>query len=186
MTDEYSMPANGPVDDDDDGLFEPASDTFPAKFDLKDRLVAVYPTGESGQRMGANNKPYTWYETTTVVLDDGPDGWQAQVVGDDGELRDSLVPSVEENGPQVLRNFQWSTDGMTARLKPIADDPKVRSIVGRINKRPSTKKGHNAAWSIAKPTDADMATARQHADVCRAERQAIRDARQAKADADAF
>lgn len=186
MTDEYSMPANGPVDDDDDGLFEPAKDQFAGKEDLKDRLVAVYPNGETGQDLGANGKPFSWYMTTTVVLDDGPDGWQAQVQGQDGEMRDNLVPSVEENGPQVLRNFRWSTDGMVARIKPIHDDPKVRSIVGRINRRPSTKKGHNPAWSIAKPTDADMTTARQHADVCRAERQAIRDARQAKADADAF
>jgi hypothetical protein len=185
MTDDFSIPAGTPVDDDDD-LFEAASETFPAKEDLKDRLVAIYPTGVSGERQGSNGKPYTWFETTTVVLDDGPDGWQAQVQDSDGEMRDNLVDSVAEHGPQVLRNFQWSTDGLVARLKPIYQDPKVRSQVGRINKRPSQKKGHNAAWSISKPTDADMATARQHAEVCKAERQAIRDARQAKADADAF
>jgi hypothetical protein len=181
VTDEYSIPGR----DDDDGLFEAAKEQFPGKEDLKDRLVVIYPTGKSGQRQGSNGKPYDWYETTTVVLDDGPKGYQSTVLVD-GVERENLVPSVAENGPQVLKNFQWSAGGLVARIKPIADDPKVGSMLGRINVRPPAQKGMAPPWSIAKPTDEDMTTARKHTDVCRKARQEIRDARQAAADSEAF
>lgn len=185
MTDEYSIPAGGPVDDSDDGLFEAAKDTFPGKEDLKDRLVAIYPTGKTGERKGENGQPYPWYETTTVVLDDGPNGYQDTVYAD-GVQRENLVKSVAEHGPQVLRNFQWSASGLAARLAPIYDDPNVRSMVGRINMRPPAKKGMAPPWSIAKPTEQDMDTARKYTDVCRKAREEIRAARQKAADAEAF
>jgi hypothetical protein len=171
--------------DDDEGLFEAAKDTFPGKEDLKDRLVAIYPTGKTGERVGENGKPYPWYETTTVVLDDGPDGWQPTVIAD-GQPRENLVPSVEDNGPQVLKNFQWSASGLAARLAPIFDDPKVRSVVGRINMRPPSKKGMAPPWGIAKPTEEEMDVARQYADVCRRARLEIREHRQKDADEAVF
>ena len=177
------------VQDDDDGLFEAAAETFPSKFHLKDRLVAIYPTGVTGQRLGENGKPYTWYETTTVVLDDGPNGWQAEVLDmDKGTMVANLVPSVAEEGPQVLANFQWSAGGIGARLAsrlPKADG-KPGSQVGRINSRPNAKKGMAPSWSISTPTEADMTTARQYADVCRAARDEITKASQAAVDSDAF
>lgn len=172
--------------DDDEGLFDPAKDMFPSKEDLEDRLVVIYPTGKTGERVSqSTGKPYTWYETTTVVLDDGPDGWRPTVTVDHVE-RENLVPSVADNGPQVLRNFQWSTGALTARLAPIADDAKVRSIVGRINTRPPTKKGMNPPWGIAKPTEDEMNVARQYADVCRQARLEIREHRQKASDEAAF
>jgi hypothetical protein len=179
---------NPNVPDTDDGLFEAASETFPSKFDLKNRLVVIYPDGETGQRLGENGKPYTWYSTTTVVLDDGPDGWQERVVGEGGEMQANLVPSVADEGPQVLKRFQWSAGGITARLAPRLPkaDGKPGSQVGRINSRPNTKKGMAPSWSISAPTEADMATAREYADVCRAARDEITKANQAKVDADSF
>lgn len=179
---------NAPIDNDDD-LFEAASETFPSKFDLKNRLVVIYPTGVTGQRQGENGQPYTWYETTTVVLDDGPEGWQAQVLNmDTGEMQANLVPSVAEEGPQVLRNFQWSAGGITARLAPRVPkaDGKPGSQVGRINSRPNKSKGMAPSWSISTPMEAEMATAREYAAVCRAERDAITEAHKAKVDADSF
>jgi hypothetical protein len=186
MTDDpYSMPANGSVDDDDEGLFEAAKETFPGKEDLKDRLVVMYPTGKTGERKGENGDPYAWYETVTVVLDDGPKGYQHTVIAD-GIERENLVPSVVEQGPQILKNFQWSAGGIAARLAPIYDDPKVRSMVGRINRRPPSKKGMAPPWGIAKPTDEDMATARRFTEVCKKARQEVREARQREADKEAF
>lgn len=174
--------------DDDDDLFEAASETFPSKFDLKDRLVVIYPDGESGQRMGENGKPYTWYSTTTVVLDDGPNGWQERVVGEGGELVANLVPSVAENGPQVLEHFQWSAGGITARLASRLPDAKGKpgSQVGRINSRPNAKKGMAPSWSISTPTEEDMAIAREHREVCAAARRKITEAQVKAADNEAF
>lgn len=173
---------------DDDDLFTAATDTFPSKFDLKDRLVVIYPTGLKGQRQGENGKPYDWYETTTVVLDDGPRGWQEQVVGEGGELQDNLVPSVDENGPQVLRKFQWSSGGIASRLAQKLPDAsgKPGSQVGRINSRPNAKKGMAPSWSIGKPTEEDMVTARRHRELCAAERAEIVSANVQAADENAF
>ena len=168
MTDNVNT--TSPVDDDD--LFEAATDTFPSKFDLRDRLVVIYPNGTKGQRQGENGKPYDWYETTTVVLDDGPKGWQEEVIGEGGEFQPNLVASVEDNGPQVLRNFQWSAGGLTSRLATKLPDAtgKPGSVVGRINSRPNSKKGMAPSWSIGKPTEEDMVTAREQRALCAAVR----------------
>jgi len=178
-----------PADDDDDGLFDAASDTFPSKFDMRDRLVAVYPTGLTGERKSEQTgKPYTWVETTTVVLDDGPEGWQEMVRDDHGNLQPNLIPSVKEHGPQVLLNHQWTAGGVVARLLPRLPGPDGRpgSQVGRINSRPNKTKGANPSWSISKPTEEDMTTARQYADVCRQARADIVAKRVAAVDNDAF
>lgn len=154
---------NTPADDD---LFEDAKETFPGKPDLKDRLVVVYPTGVTGWRKSdiPGNKDYEWFESTTVVLDDGPTG----------ETYTDLVPSVAANGPQVLTGFQWTGSGFEARLRPLAaDTTKVRSMLGRINSRPNKIKGMSDSWSIAAPTEAEKATARKHTAVCAAARQAV-------------
>ena len=174
--------------DDDEGLFEAASETFPSKFDLRNRLVVIYPTGVTGQRQGENGKPYTWYETTTVVLDDGPDGWQERVVGEGGEMQDNLVPSVAAEGPQVLTKFQWSAGGICARLatRLPKSDGKPGSQVGRINSRPNVKKGMTPSWSISSAAEDDMTLARTHAAVCRAARNEITREYLASTDADSF
>jgi hypothetical protein len=178
-----------PADDSDDGLFDAAADTFPGRVHLRDRLVVIYPDGESGQRPGSNGKPYTWYSSTTVVLDDGPEGWQAEVRDDDGDLVPNLVPSVADEGPQVLNKFQWSASGIATRMAQKLPDAKTGvpgSILGRINAIKNKDKGKNPPWSIAKPTEADMETARQYRDTCKAARDAITADRLAKQDSDAF
>lgn len=159
----------------DDDLFEAATDEFPSKFHLRDRLVAIYPNGKSGSRQGENGKPYDWYETTTVVLDDGPNGWSETSRDDHGNDIAQLVPSVESDGAQVLRGFQWSAAGLTNRLAGRMPDPetgKPRSLVGRINARPG-QKGRNPSWSIAAPTEDEMETARKYGSVCALERKLI-------------
>jgi len=166
---------------DDDDLFEPAKSEFPAKEDLKDRLVAIYPTGKSGLRKSAvpGGKDYSWVETITVVLDDGPDGvTYTDLV--------PLVNATEPGTPIVLRNFQWSAGGIFSRIDPKRTDPKVPGTVGRINSRPNSKKGLADAWSISTPTDDEMATARRFAAQCKAVRDEIKAARQQLEDEAAF
>lgn len=164
----------------DDDLFEPAKTEFPAKEDLKDRLVAIYPTGKVGTRLSAaNNKQYGWVETITVVLDDGPEGVSYT----------DLVPLVNENEPGtpvVLRNFQWSAAGIFSRIDQKRTNPSVPGTVGRINSRPNSKKGLADAWSISTPTEEEMAIARKYADVCRAVREEIKAERQKLEDEAAF
>lgn len=152
-------------------LVDDAQEVFPAKEDLKDRLVAIWVTGKHGKRKGtgADAKPYDWYETVTLVLDDGPawDGFKLV----DNEKQEMLVPSVAEDGPQRLDNFQFSQTGLTQRLSgrvhlspvpprvngdPVVDKPKTfKPLLGRINSRPNKNKGFNASWSIGKPTAED-------------------------------
>lgn len=177
----------------DDDLFEGAKDEFPSKFDLKDRLVVIYPTGKTFTRQGESG-PYQAYETTTVVLDDGPKGWQAQVVKDAGELEDNLVPSVADEGAQVLVKFQWSAVGVASRCAQQLPGRMVQgkrvdtpgSIVGRINTRKNGKPGLAAPWGIAKPTEDEMALARSFREVCAAARAAIVAENEAAADEAAF
>lgn len=177
---------NTPVPDDDD-LFEGATDTFPAKFDLRDRLVVIYPNGKRGQRQGENGKPYDWYETTTVVLDDGPKGWSDTGRDDHGNDREMLVPSVKDEGAQVLENFQWSAGGLTSRLAKKLPDAsgKPGSVLGRINSRPG-KSGRNPSWSISAPTAEDMELARTFRAECAAARNKIQAEAQKNADEAAF
>lgn len=175
--------------DDDEGLFDAAADTFPGRIHLRDRLVVIYPNGDSGERPGSNGKPYTWYGSTTVVLDDGPDGWQEEVRDDDGDLVPNLVPSVADEGAVVLTNFQWTASGIATRMAQKLPDARTGvpgSILGRINAIKNKDKGKNPPWSIAKPTEADLDVARQYREECKAARGAITAARLAKADADAF
>lgn len=165
----------------DDDLFEPAKSEFPAKEDLKDRLVAIYPTGKFGTRKSpATNKEYGWIETTTVVLDDGPNG----------DSFTDLVPPVGgdigEGKPIVLRNFQWSAAGIFSRVEQKRTNPSVPGTVGRINAMKNKQKGLADAWSISTPTEDEMATARRFGDACRAARDEIKAARAKDADEDAF
>lgn len=175
--------------DEDDDLFEAAVETFPGKKDLRDRLVVIYPNGKHGQRRSeATGKPYDWYETTTVVLDDGPNGWQESVLDDDGDPTPNAVPSVAENGPQVLVDFQWSAGGYTSRLKaklPKADG-KPGSVLGRVNSRKNKNKGMNASWSISSPTEEDMKVARSFTAQCKEARDAIVAAHEAQQNEAAF
>lgn len=145
-------------------LFDNATTTFPSKFDLKDRLVAIWVTGKHGSRPGANGKPYDWYETITLVLDD-PKGvldWDERVKDKEKDWVDTLVPSVVKNGPQRLDAFQWSTGGVAARLKPRLNqkdsygNPVYRPMIGRVDERPSQQKGQTNPWTVVPATEADM------------------------------
>jgi len=151
-------------------LFDEAQEEFPGKEDLKDRLVAIWVTGKHGQRKGSTPgaKPYDWYETVTLVLDDGPNWTGMKIV--DGEQRPMLVESVKEHGPQRLESFQFSQGGLTARLaqRVQGDKPKsFKPMLGRINSRKNSQPGFSASWSIATPTDADKAIAVKHAALLR-------------------
>jgi hypothetical protein len=162
-------------------LFDDATSDFPGKEDLKDRLVAIWVTGRHGTRVGKSpgSKPYAWYETTTLVLDDGP-AWDGYKVVD-GERKPMLIDSVAEHGPQRIE-FQYGQSGLTKRLEgrvhisvamppvnqEVNDKPKTfKPMVGRINSRANSIKGFNAAWSIAEPTDEDRAIAVKNADLIR-------------------
>lgn len=161
-------------------VFDDAEEEFPGKEDLKDRLVAIWPTGVHGIRKGTDvgARPYPWYETITLVLDDGPNWNGTKIV--DGESKPMLVASVAEDGPQKL-DFQHTTSGLTARLSqrvnlsaetpavngaPITDRPKTfRPMLGRINSQKNRTQGRSPSWSIAKPTEEDKIIARKYNDL---------------------
>lgn len=138
-------------------LFDDAKTEFPAKEDLKDRLVAIWVTGKQGERKSAaTGKSYGWVETITLVLDDGPDGTSYT----------DLVPA----GIQRLDNFQWSAAGLFSRLSQriVNGKPKTfKPMLGRINSRKNSVRGMADAWSISEPTEADRATAVKNADLIR-------------------
>lgn len=134
-------------------LFDDVPETFPSKFHLKDRLVAVWVTGKHGERKNSDGKPYPYEETITLVLDDGPNGWQEQVMNTDtGNMEANLVPSVADNGPQKLPNFQWSAGGIVTRLAPRREQKVSRPMLGRVNSQPNKTKGRNAPWNMANAT----------------------------------
>jgi len=151
-------------------FFDEATEEFPGKEDLKDRLVAIFVTGKHGQRKGTapGSKPYDWYETITLVLDDGPN-WDGKKIVD-GDKVPMLVPSVKENGVQRLDSFQYSQGGLTARLsqRVQGDKPKTfMPLLGRINSRKNSQPGFSASWSIGKPTEEDKILAREHNELFR-------------------
>lgn len=130
-----------------DEFYDEANEEFPSKEDLKDRLVAIWVSGTKGTRKGNDGKMYPWVETTTLVIDDGPDG---------KSTTDLVGPALVK-----LDNFQWSVGGMTSRLLPrikAVDEGGNRifkPMVGRINSRKNKTKGFSDSWSIAKPTEED-------------------------------
>lgn len=141
----------------EDEFFDSATSEFPAKEDLKDRLVAIWFTGKTGTRQSeGTGKPYPFAESVTLVLDDGPNGWNP--VRWDGEA--NLVPSVAEDGPQTLTGFEWSAKGLHDRLvkRPVGGKP----MCGRINSRKNKIKGFNDSWSIDELTESDRVTVRQY------------------------
>lgn len=150
-------------------LFDNAASTFPSKYDLKDRLVAIWVTGKHGTRPGSGgSKAYDWVETITLVLDNpkgvAAEDWDGLVKNEDGDMVESLVPAVNPGEPGRLDNFQYSQGGLAVRLKPRINlkDPKTghpiyRPMIGRINERKSTQKGQNNPWSIAPATEDEMA-----------------------------
>lgn len=144
----------------EDEFFDSATSEFAAKEDLKDRLVAIWNTGKTGQRKSeATGKPYEYVETVTLVLDDGPNGWQAKRPEGDP----NLVASVAEHGPARLDGFQWSATGVYTRTvkRPVGGKP----MIGRINSKPNKTKGMSPPWSIAEMTEEDKVTAREHRDL---------------------
>lgn len=142
----------------EDEFFDDAQDVFPGKEDLGNRLVAVWAL-EKGTDYNDRKEPYPIVQSVTLVLDDGPDGWQATVIRD-GEMTENRVPSVEAEGLQEL-NLRWSTNGMVSRLAPRVGKT-FKPMVGRINSRPNKTKGHSASWSISSPTEDDKTTVRRY------------------------
>jgi hypothetical protein len=138
-------------------LVDDSQEVFPTKDDMKDRLVLVWVTGKTGTRKSdATQKSYTWVETTTMVVDDGPN-WTGTVFDPDAQTsREIRIPSVAENGPTILENFQFSFGGMVSRLQQrIGPDGKPKTfkpLFGRINSRPNKTKGMAPSWSVATPT----------------------------------
>jgi hypothetical protein len=165
-----------------DEFFDEATEAFPGKEDLKDRLVAVWVL-DRGQDKNTDGKFYPFVKTITLVLDDGPDGYSPTSVKD-GETVPNLVPPVAEDGPQELA-IRWSTSGMVARLDPRLGKT-TKPMIGRINSRPNKVKGRSASWSIAAPTDEDKAVARSHVDAIKAITARIEAEATAKVDAEAF
>lgn len=166
----------------EDEFYDEATEAFPGKEDLKDRLVAVWVL-DRGQDKNTDGKFYPFVKTITLVLDDGPDGYSPTSVKD-GETVPNLVPSVAEDGPQELA-IRWSTSGMVARLDPRLGKT-LKPMIGRINSRPNKVKGRSASWSIAAPTDEDKATARDLADAIKAITARVEAEANAKVDAEAF
>lgn len=159
-----SINTTTPADDDD--VFEAASRDFVSKADFKDRLVMIYPTGKTEVQMSkTTGKSYTQYETYTVVLDDGPDGYQENVLDTDQDepgMRPNRIPSVAEHGPQVAENYRWSAGGIASQITGKAKMPAKNGgvpggVLGRVNALPI--KGKSAAWGLKDPTEADRALA---------------------------
>lgn len=143
-------------------LFDDAKEEFPAKEDLEGRLVAIFVTGKHGKRKSeANNTSYDWYETITLVMDDGPEGTSFT----------DLVPSVAAVGEAIrLDGFQWSAGGMVARLQTRVTGEKpntFKPLRGRINKRKNQRKGFSDSWSISEPTEDDKAVSRKYSEQVR-------------------
>jgi hypothetical protein len=139
-------------------LVDDSQSVFPTKDDMNHRLVLVWVTGKKGTRQGENGK-YTWVETVTMVIDDGP-SWTGQVLDSDTlAMREIRIPSVEAEGPTVLENFQFSFGGMVARLEQRINadgTPKYfKPMMGRIDSRPNSKKGMAPPFSILTPTAED-------------------------------
>lgn len=161
-------------------LFDDAQEEFPGKEDLKDRLVLIWVTGKHGMRKGdaPGARHYPWYESITLVIDDGPN-WDGKKIVD-GESVPMLVPSVKEHGPQKI-TFQYTQTGLCSRLEgrvnlspgepkvngpAVMDKPKTFApMLGRINSRKNSQPGFSASWSIGKPTDADKQIARKYNDL---------------------
>lgn len=170
----------------EDDLYDEASEEFPAKEDLKDRLVAVWVTGKQGQRKNADGKSYPWIETITLALDDG-------LEGDKAATRADGSPNLVGPAPAQLDGFQWSTQGMVSRLQPRlslkAKDgvtPSYRPMIGRINSQKNKVKGRSDSWSIAAPTDEDKAVAEQHKALIRKVTAEVRALREQNAEDEAF
>lgn len=127
----------------DDDLFDDAQSTFPSKDDLRDRLCAIWTTGEHGQRKSeATGKPYDWVETIVLVLD--------------GEPTDLVGPA-----PARVDKLQFSFTGATSRLMPRLKISKP--MLGRVNSQPNKRKGFADSWSIAEPTEDDKVLAKGYA-----------------------
>lgn len=150
----------------DEEWMDGASATFPKAENLAPsippnfgpgRLVAIWAQ-ETGTRKNDSGKEYPFVQTLTLVLDDGPDGSQA----------DDVVGSA----PVRLEDFQHSTSGLVARLAKRVTGVnakgvklKYRPMIGRMNTQASKQNKNVAAFSISEPTTEDMAVARKYKDM---------------------
>lgn len=160
-------------------FFDDATETFPGKEDLKDRLVAVFAL-ENGKDKNADGDIYPTVKTITLVLDDGPNGTSHETAIRDGEVGENRVGSA----PAEV-DLRWSTSGMVSRLAPRVGKGFI-PLLGRINSQANKVKGRSASWSISAPTDEDKVIARQHTPLLRAVAARLEAEAQKDSDAQAF
>lgn len=202
----------GQDDDDDEDFYDSASSLFPKVEHLAPsippkfgagRLVAIWPTGKTGERKGSNGDMYPWVETVTLVLDNGPAGAEVNINPAYAEGSEEIVGLVG-NDPIRLDAFQHSTGGLVARLQkrlkgvsPAKHDdagneirPAVplrwRPMIGRINTQASSTNKNVAAFSISDMTDGDRLIARKFATVIKALNAEMKARETEKEDSDAF
>lgn len=158
-----------------DEFYDDATEAFPSVDDLAPlatnknpdttgRLVAIWAL-ENGTAQGEKG-PYSFTETITLVLDDGPDGDQAtELVGAapvELKLRHSTTGIQTRVGPRVEGMSKPKRDADGQIITPSVP-LKFRPMIGRINTRaPKNYKNGNPAVSIAVPTDADREIARRY------------------------
>lgn len=181
MADAKGNKSTAPAEDE---YYDDATEEFPAKEDLKDRLVAVWVTGKKGTRKSnVDQKVYPYVETVVLVLDDGPEYTGKRPDG---------TPNLVGPAPARLDAFQWSTAGMVARLLPrigkkdAEGNVVYKPMVGRINSRKNRIKGMSDSWSIAAPTEDDKAAMRPFHEAMAGITAEMKDAAEGEADAQAF
>jgi hypothetical protein len=124
--------------------FDSAREGFVKMDDLKGRLILVSPTGigtRDSTLPGSQGKVYEFVESTTVVLDGGPDEMVTEV-------------------PMVLDGFQFSGQAITGQLKPKV--ARRGMVLGRLGQKPSQTKGFGPAWVLQEPTEDDKVLARRY------------------------
>jgi hypothetical protein len=142
------------------------------------RLVAIWAK-EVGTAKGNNGDPYTYVETITVALDDGPNGDQVH----------ELV------GPAPYRvDMRHSTGYLTAKLKarvtakhPVSGVPqRFRPLIGRVDTQPSKNNKNLAAYGWKPMTEDDKAIVEQHKDLIISINQELEQAAEDEKNAAAF
>lgn len=174
-----------------DEFYDDAQDDFPAKEDFENRLVAIWPTGKTGTRIGENGQEYPWVETYSMVLDNGTTTLQEVAITGGGDRSDG-EPYLVGEAPALAEGIQWSATGVYSRVAPrltkrLPDGTvDYRPVVGRINRRKNAKKGLADSWSLSKPTEEDRPKIRALESELMAMTQRVRGERQADSDKAAF
>ncbi len=154
----------------DDEFYDDAKAAFPKMEHLAPsvppkfgpgRLVAIWAQSD-GKRTNDKGKVYSYVETITVTLDDGPEGLTGPGWESDAAV---VIPP----GVQRLDAFQHSTGGLVARLQKRIKGVNAKGVplrwrpmIGRVNTQPSSSNKNVAAYSISEPADADREVILKH------------------------